>query len=107
MEQPPVKVIHAKSGTTSADIPIGLPVIEAVFINDEGEPTGYQPEFALEFDENIGDAIANVAAAAAEPPTQAEFNALVTAYNDLATQFNQLIEKMASAGILQRPNNGD
>lgn len=95
MEQPPVKVIHAKSGTTSADIPTDVPALEAVFVDDQGQPTGYQPEFVLEFDENIG-GIAHAAAA----PTMEEFNVLVD-------QFNALIAKMQSAGILQRPNNGD
>lgn len=93
MEQPPVKVIHAKSGTTSADIPTDQPVMEAVFVDDKCQPTGYQPEFVLEFDENIGD----VANAAGTAPTAEEYNTLVA-------QFNALVAKMAEAGILQRPN---
>ena len=40
-----------------------------------------------------------VAAAAGDPPTQAEFNNLVTAYNDLATKFNTLLAELdADAG---------
>lgn len=48
---------------------------------------------------HIADADAAVAAAAGDPPTEAEFNALVTAYNDLATKFNTLLSKLdADAG---------
>ena len=48
---------------------------------------------------HIADADAAVAAAAGDPPTQAEFNALVTAYNDLATKFNTLLAELdADAG---------
>lgn len=48
---------------------------------------------------HIADADAGIAAAAGDPPTQAEFNALVTAYNDLATKFNMLLAHLdADAG---------
>jgi len=48
---------------------------------------------------HIADADNSVAAAAGDPPTQAEFNALVTAYNDLATKFNTLLTYLdADAG---------
>lgn len=40
----------------------------------------------------IADGTTNVAAAAGDAPTAAEFNALVTAYNDLATKHNSLID---------------
>jgi len=48
---------------------------------------------------HIADADAAVAAAAGDPPTKAEFDALVTAYNDLATKFNTLLAHLdADAG---------
>jgi phosphopantetheine adenylyltransferase len=40
---------------------------------------------------HIADATANIAAASGDAPTKAEYDALVTAYNDLATKFNTLL----------------
>ena len=55
------------------------------------------------FGEAIGNASENVAAAAGEAPTKAEFNAVVTAYNSLAKQFNRLISGLSKSGVIQLP----
>ncbi len=55
------------------------------------------------FGDAIGNASENVAAAAGEAPTQAEFDAVVTAYNSLAKQFNRLISGLSKSGVIQLP----
>ena len=55
------------------------------------------------FGEAIGNASENVAAAAGEAPTKAEYNAVVTAYNSLAKQFNRLISGLSKSGVIQLP----
>ena len=55
------------------------------------------------FDDAIGNAVTNVAAAAGDNPTKAEYDALVAAYNALAGQFNRLISGLASSGVIQVP----
>lgn len=55
------------------------------------------------FGDAIGNASENVAAAAGEAPTKAEFDAVVTAYNSLAKQFNRLISGLSKSGVIQIP----
>ena len=56
------------------------------------------------------DAKANVAAAAGDAPTKAEYDAFVTAantlaaaYNALATQFNMLVSNLVATGLVKLP----
>lgn len=56
------------------------------------------------FSNIIGNAKTNVAAAAGDTPTKAEYDALKDAYNALASQFNQLIGGLANAGVVQLPS---
>lgn len=56
------------------------------------------------FSSTIGNAKTNVAAAAGDAPTKAEYDALKDAYNALASQFNQLIGGLANAGVVQLPS---
>lgn len=69
----------------------------------------------LVFGNAIGDAAtglkADVAAAAGDAPTKAEYDALVASYNAmaaahnaLAAQFNRLISGLASSGAIQVPS---
>ena len=55
------------------------------------------------FGEAIGNASENVAVAAGEAPTKAEYGALVASYNALAKQFNRLISGLTSSGVIQVP----
>ena len=55
------------------------------------------------FGEAIGNAVTNVAVAAGDNPTKAEYGALVAAYNALASQFNRLISGLTSSGVIQVP----
>lgn len=48
-----------------------------------------------------GTANASVAAAASTAPTKAEYDALVTAYNDLAKRVNALVTGLAAAGAVK------
>lgn len=48
-----------------------------------------------------GTATASVAAAAATAPTKAEYDALVTAYNDLAKRVNALVAGLVAAGVVK------
>lgn len=50
---------------------------------------------------HIVDSATNVAAAAGATPTKAEFDALVTAYNALATRMNALLAAVEGVGILK------
>lgn len=56
------------------------------------------------------DAKTNVAAAAGDAPTKAEYDAFVAAvntlaadYNALATQFNQLVSNLVATGLVKLP----
>ena len=56
------------------------------------------------------DAKTNVAAAAADAPTKAEYDAFVAAvnalaadYNTLASQFNQLVSNLVATGLVKLP----
>ncbi len=51
-------------------------------------------------DLHIANATTNVAAAAGANPTKAEYDALVTAHNALATSFNALVDKLESIDVL-------
>lgn len=98
MDQTPTKIIHAKAGTTSADIPSGQPVMEAVFVDDRGNPTGYQKEFVLEFDNNIGvgDPTATgqgtLVTISGETVTVDNVNQVITQLNTTITNLNEVIE---------------
>lgn len=48
-----------------------------------------------------GTANASVAAAASTAPTKAEYDALVTAYNDLAQRVNVLVSGLVASGALK------
>lgn len=48
-----------------------------------------------------GTANASVAAAASTAPTKAEYDALVTAYNDLARRVNALVAGLVAAGSVK------
>ena len=48
-----------------------------------------------------GTANASVAAAASTAPTKAEYDALVTAYNDLAHRVNALVSGLVASGALK------
>lgn len=48
-----------------------------------------------------GTANASVAAAASTAPTKAEYDALVTAYNDLAQRVNALVAGLVASGALK------
>lgn len=48
-----------------------------------------------------GTANASVAAAASTAPTKAEYDALVTAYNDLAKRVNALVAGLVAAGVVK------
>lgn len=90
------------------DIDTSNDVINVQFVKDGKnggiDAANVQEQFVLEFDDPMGNANTAVKVAAATAPTKAEFDALVTAYNALATQFNNLIAKMEVCEILQRPN---
>lgn len=54
----------------------------------------------------FGDAIgrgANAAAATGDTVSVATYNALVTAHNNLLTEFNRLIGGLETAGVIKRP----
>lgn len=55
------------------------------------------------FDETIGNASTDMAAATAANPTKDEYNKLVTAYNALAAQFNTLVAGLAAGGLIRLP----
>lgn len=48
-----------------------------------------------------GTANASVAAATGAAPTKAEYDALVTAYNDLAKRVNALVAGLVAAGVVK------
>ena len=48
-----------------------------------------------------GTANASVAAATGDAPTKAEYDALVTAYNDLAKRVNALVAGLVAAGVVK------
>lgn len=48
-----------------------------------------------------GTANASVAAAASTTPTKEEYDALVTAYNDLAKRVNALVAGLVAAGVVK------
>lgn len=50
---------------------------------------------------SVGKANAAVAAAAGDAPTKAEHDALVTAYNELAKEFNALVAGLVAAGVVK------
>lgn len=94
----PIQLLE-QANLTSNKLPADLPVQYVQMVKNSStkpEAVGIQEEFVLEFTNNIGD----VANAAGEAPTATEYNALVA-------QFNELIAKMESCGILQRPNSAD
>ena len=103
-----------------ADATAGGFAVDAVLVNEDGTPfsgggtgTAYTLPAATAdtlggvkqaaFGNAIGNATPNVAAAAGDTPTKAEFDAFVTAFNSLALQFNRLISGLANAGIIQLP----
>ena len=107
----------ADAATTKADPSVYID--DVLFVDADGNPTsvGGGSAYVLPaatanalggvklqvFGEAIGNASENVAAAAGEAPTKAEFNAVVTAYNSLAKQFNRLISGLAKSGVIQLP----
>ena len=84
-------------------------------VNADGTPfTAGETITPTPLDETIGnantDAKTNVSAAAANAPTKAEYDSLVTAvntlaadYNTLATQFNRLVNNLAATGLVKLP----
>ena len=58
----------------------------------------YAPEQA------IGNVDSNIAEAAADTPTKDEFDKLVTAFNTLAKQFDDIIAGLVSAGAVKLPD---
>lgn len=58
----------------------------------------YAPEQA------IGNVDSNIAEAAADTPTKDEFDKLVTAFNTLAKQFDDVIAGLVSAGAVKLPD---
>lgn len=57
----------------------------------------YAPEQA------IGNVDSNIAEAAADTPTKDEFDKLVTAFNTLAKQFNDLVAGFEASGMIKLP----
>lgn len=55
------------------------------------------------FGDAIGNANSSVAKVAGESVAKAEFDALVDAYNALASQFNRLISGLSKSGVIQIP----
>lgn len=84
-------------------------------VNADGTPfTAGKTITPTPLGETIGnakaDAKTNVAAAAGDAPTKAEYDAFVTAvntlsadYNALATQFNRLVSNLAATGLVKLP----
>ena len=107
----------ADAATTKADPSVYID--DVLFVDADGNPTsvGGGSAYVLPaatanalggvklqvFGDAIGNASENVAAAAGEAPTQAEFDAVVTAYNSLAKQFNRLISGLSKSGVIQLP----
>lgn len=60
--------------------------------------SSYAPEQA------IGNVDSNIAEAAADTPTKDEFDKLVTAFNTLAKQFDDIIAGLVSAGVVKLPD---
>ena len=58
----------------------------------------YAPEQA------IGNVDSNIAEAAADTPTKDEYDKLVTAFNTLAKQFNDIIAGLVSSGAVKLPD---
>lgn len=93
-------------------------VADVVFVGSNGKPTDIggstsEPYVLPAAAENTlggvklanvaisGTANASVAAAASTAPTKAEYDALVTAYNDLAQRVNALVSGLVASGALK------
>lgn len=55
------------------------------------------------FNEMIGNANSNVATTTTANPTKDEYNKLVTAFNTLAKQFNDLVAGFEASGMIKLP----
>jgi len=107
----------ADAATTKADPSVY--VDDVLFVDADGNPTavGGGSAYVLPaatanalggvklqvFGDAIGNASENVAVAAGDAPTKAEYDALVASYNSLAKQFNRLISGLAKSGVIQLP----
>lgn len=70
---------------------------------EAGEDTlGGIKQFAPE--QAIGNVDSNIAEAAADTPTKDEYDKLVTAFNTLAKQFNDIIAGLVSSGAVKLPD---
>ena len=58
----------------------------------------YAPE------QTIGNVDSNIAEAVADAPTKDEFDKLVTAFNTLAKQFNDIVAGFVSSGVVKLPD---
>lgn len=55
-------------------------------------------------EQTIGNVESNIAQAAADAPTKDEFDKLVTAFNTLAEQFDDIIAGLVAAGVVKLPD---
>lgn len=102
----------------SAKLDPNAAVADVVFVGSNGKPTDIGGSAAAPYvlpaaAENAlggvklanvtisGTANASVAAAASAAPTKAEYDALVTAYNDLAKRVNALVAGLVASGALK------
>ena len=102
----------------SAKLDPNAAVADVIFVDAEGKPTDIGGSAAAPYvlpaaAENTlggvklanvtisGTANASVAAAASTAPTKAEYDALVTAYNDLAQRVNALVSGLVASGALK------
>lgn len=103
---------------SSAKLDPNATVSDVVFVDSKGKPTDIggsatAPYVLPAATENAlggvklanatisGTANASVAAAAGTAPTKAEYDALVTAYNDLAKRVNALVAGLVASGALK------
>lgn len=102
----------------SAKLDPNAAVADVIFVDAKGKPTDIggsagAPYVLPAAAENVlggvklanvasaGNANAAVGVAAGDAPTKAEHDALVTAYNELAKEFNALVAGLVAAGVVK------
>lgn len=98
---------------SKAKVDVSTYIEDVLFVDGNDNPVNVTPYVLPAAAENTlggvklanvaisGTANASVAAAASTAPTKAEYDALVTAYNDLAQRVNALVAGLVASGALK------
>lgn len=113
-----LKLIRLVKQLTDQQIPDEQPMMDAQLVEVDKKggiiPITPQRRFVLEFNERIGELETNaktdIQSASGDSVSVAQYNELVTAYNNLATlvnktnkEFNELIKQLDYNELVQRP----